>query len=599
MISRYIFFITGILILITAFTFCGKKQDSDEIFVAIVIGDDRDHVGITVKDFLHSYELSPVPFGNLKGFDDKKAHLNLMTDKKLMVLEALKYGLEFDEKVQIQLEGYKDKAVRHELYNEVVRNQVEISNSELRNAFIKSKTRIGVLLLVMKTQEEAFALRNRLVDGANFEDLAAETFAYPLLAENTFDLWYPLWGQIDESIEQVAFSLELGEISNPVKTKWGYAILKVEEIIQHAIITESEFQKRRKGIEKIIRRRKEEKIADKFIKDFMESKKVRVYGPSIVFLVENSKEILGEYDSLYPLETPKNLDIEIGKYRQQVEYHLNNVIVEFETGRWTMGEFLDKLKKVHPDSRPIMTSKNNLKDVVARMVRDEFLAKEGYRRKLQHNNYVQEEVRRWKEEIIFNKFRNDIIDTVKVTEPELIKYYEDHKSRYMEPDRVNIREIFVPARSEADQLLEKINNGEDFAVLAQEYSIRTWAAKQGGEFGFFGYGIHGEIGNRALSMNVGELTGPIEIEDKTFGKGFSIFQVISKKEKRFKTLEETKTIVQRSLLEKKRNDVLNRFLDSLRGEYTVHVNQELLSKIMTTDDMARGGKVEMIYVPLN
>ena len=100
-------------------------------------------------------------------------------------------------------------------------------------------------------------------------------------------------------------------------------------------------------------------------------------------------------------------------------------------------------------------------------------------------------------------------------------------------------------------------------------------------------------------MNVGELTGPIEIEDKTFGKGFSIFQVISKKEKRFKTLEETKTIVQRSLLEKKRNDVLNRFLDSLRGEYTVHVNQELLSKIMTTDDMARGGKVEMIYVPLN
>ncbi|MCH8069726.1 MAG: peptidyl-prolyl cis-trans isomerase [Candidatus Marinimicrobia bacterium] len=567
--------------------------------MATVIGDDRDPVGITVKDFLHSYELSPSPFGNLRGFDDKKAHLNLMTDKKLMVLEALKYGLDNDEKVQIQLEWYKDKAVRHELYNEVVRNQVQISDSELRDAFIKSKTRIGVRLLVTKTLEEAFELRNRLVDGANFEDLAAETFAYPLLAENTFDLWYPLWGQIDESIEQVAFSLELGEISNPVKTKWGYAILKVEDIIQDAIITESEFQRAKKKIERIIRRRREKEIANRFIREFMDPKKVKVYGPSIVFLVEKSKEILsGDHLRLYA-EPSKLSDMQMRSYGQELQDHLGDGIVEFEGGRWTIGEFLDKLKKVHPDARPIMTSKNNLKDVVARMVRDEFLAKEGYRRELQHSNYVQEEVRRWKEEIVFNKLRNDILDTVKVTEPELIEYYEDHKSRYMEPDRVNIREIFVRTKNEADQLIDRIRKSEDFADLAQEYSVRTWAAKQGGEFGFFGYGMHGEIGNRALSMNVGELTGPIEIEDETFGRGFSIFQVISKKERRFKTLEEAKTIVQRNLLEKKRNDVLNRFLDSLRGEYTVHVNQELLSKIMTTDDMARGGKVEMIYVPLH
>ncbi|MCH8010967.1 MAG: peptidyl-prolyl cis-trans isomerase [Candidatus Marinimicrobia bacterium] len=566
--------------------------------MATVIGNDRDPVGITVKDFLHSYELSPSPFGNLKGFDDKKAHLNLMIDKKLIVLEALRYGLDNDEKVQIQLEWYKDKAVRHELYNEVVRNQVQISDSELRDAFIKSKTRIGVRLLVTKTLKEAFELRNRLVDGANFEDLAAETFAYPLLAENYFDLWYPLWGQIDESIEQVAFSLELGEISNPVKTKWGYAILKVEDIIQDAIITESEFQRAKKKIERIIRRRREKEIANRFIREFMDPKKVKVYGPSIVFLVEKSKEILsGDHLRLYA-EPSKLSDMQMRSYGQELRDHLGDVIVEFEGGRWTIGEFLDKLKKVHPDARPIMTSKNNLKDVIARMVRDEFLAKEGYRRELQHSNYVQEEVRRWKEEIVFNKLRNDILDTVKVTEPELIEYYEDHKSRYMEPDRVNIREIFVRTKNEADQLIDRIRKSEDFADLAQEYSVRTWAAKQGGEFGFFGYGMHGEIGNRALSMNVGELTGPIEIEDETFGRGFSIFQVISKKEKRFKTLEEAKTIVQRNLLKKKRNDVLNRFLDSLRGEYMVHVNQELLSKIMTTDDMARGGKVEMIYVPL-
>jgi peptidyl-prolyl cis-trans isomerase C len=598
MISRYVFFISGIIVLIIAFTSCDRKQDSDEKFVAIVIDNDKDRVGITVKDFLRSYELSPSPFENLRGFDNKKAHLDLMIDKKLMALEAVRYGLDNDENIQIQLEWYKNKAVRHELYNEVVRNQVQISDSELRDAFIKSKKRIGVRLLVTKTLEEAFELRNRLVDGANFEDLAAETFAYPLLAENYFDLWYPSWGQMDERIEQVAFSLELGEISNPVKTTRGYAILKVEEIIQDAIITESAFQRGKKKIERIIRRKREKEIANRFTREFMNPKNVKVYGPSIVFLVEKSKETLSDDHLRLNVEPSEISDMQMHSYGQELQDHLGDVIVEFEGGGWTIGEFLEKIRTLHPNVRPEMTSRKNLKDIIGRMVRDEFLAEKGYRLRLHKSDSVVREVHRWKEELLFRTLIHDLLDTVQVTENELIEYYDDHRFKYIEPQKVNIIEIFVPTRSKADQLLERINNGEDFAVLAQEYSIRTWAAKQGGEFGFFGYGIHGEIGNRALSMNVGELTGPIEIEDKTFGKGFSIFQVISKKEKRFKTLEETKTIVQRSLLEKKRNDVLNRFLDSLRGEYTVHVNQELLSKIMTTDDMARGGKVEMIYVPL-
>jgi len=599
MISRYIIFIPGIFVLITAFTFCVKKQDSDEIFVATIIGDDSDPVGITVKDFLHSYELNPSPFGNLRSVDDKKAYLNLMTEKKLMVLEALKYGPDNDEKVQVQLEWYKDKAVRHELYNKVVRNQVQVSDSELRDAFIKSKTRIGVRLLVTKTLEEAFELRNRLVNGANFEDLAAETFAYPFSAENYFDLWYPLWDQMDESIEQVAFSLELGEISNPVKTKWGYAILKVDEIIQDAIITESAFQRAKRKIERIIRRRREKEIANRFIREFMNPKKVKVYGPSIILLVEKSKGILSDDYLRLRLEPLKRADTKMRSYRQELQDHLGDVIVEFKDGRWTIGEFLEKLRALHPRVRPVMTSRKNLKDVIGRMVRDEFLAEKGYRLRLQESDHVVREVHRWKEELLFRTLSHDLLDTVQVTENELIEYYDDHRFKYIEPQRVNIIEIFVPTKSEADQLLERINNGEDFAELAQEYSIRTWAAKRGGEFGLFGYGMHGEIGNRALSMNVGELTGPFEIEDETFGRGFSIFQVISKKEKRFKTFGEAKTIVQRTLLERKRNDVLNRFLDSLRGKYTVHVNQELLSKIVTTDDMARGGKVEMIYVPVH
>lgn len=596
MIKSYLYFLIGILLLVTIFLDCSKKEDTKESLVAMV-GTDEIHGKITEKDFLYSYELTPSPFGNLKGLEAKKAHLNMMIDKKLLVLEGLQLNLDKDENVLVPLKWYEEKAVRQQLYREVVRDKVAITEAELREAFLKLNVTLRVRHLVAKTKEEANKLRNNLLNGATFEDLARVIFKDSVLANNGGDLGYFTWGEMDENFERAAFALNVGEISEPVKTKWGYHIIKLEEKIKNAILTESEFQRKKRMIQKILRKRKEAKFANKYIKDFMNPKKVKVYGPSIVFLVEQSKEILREDKTLLPLDAPKLLDVEIGKIRQQVEDHLDEVLVEFKGGKWTIGEFLEKLKRIHPKARPTMTSKINLKDVVARMVRDEFLAQEGYRRGLQHSNYVKEEVRRWKEELIFLKLRKDLLDTVNVTLKEMKEYFKQNKSRYKEPSRVNIREIFVRDKKEADEILERIKGGEDFAKLAVTHSVRKWAAKRGGEFGFFGYGMYGEIGKKALSMNVGELGGPIEIENSSLGHGFSIFEVIAKKEERYKTFEEAREQVELDLLEIKKKKLLTRFLAHLKGKFDVQVDEELLANIHTTDDIAKGRKVQMFAIP--
>ena len=133
--------------------------------------------------------------------------------------------------------------------------------------------------------------------------------------------------------------------------------------------------------------------------------------------------------------------------------------------------------------------------------------------------------------------------------------------------------------------------------LAQKNSIRKWAAKRDGEFGFFGYGMHGEIGKKALTMKVGDLAGPVEIKDELLGDGFSIFEVIAKKEKRVKPFEEAKAQVEKDIHELKQNNVMTQFLIELRQKYQVAINEGLLANIRTTDDLGRGRKVEMFVVP--
>ena len=75
------------------------------------------------------------------------------------------------------------------------------------------------------------------------------------------------------------------------------------------------------------------------------------------------------------------------------------------------------------------------------------------------------------------------------------RYYDDHKSEYVRPEAVTLREIFVstegkseaetPAlRKKADNLLQRVKNGEDFGELAKHFSDGT-TAKQGGDLGKF------------------------------------------------------------------------------------------------------------------
>ena len=227
----------------------------------------------------------------------------------------------------------------------------------------------------------------------------------------------------------------------------------------------------------------------------------------------------------------------------------------------------------------------------------EFLAQEGYRRGLQNSDYVKKEVQHWQEELVFNRMRKMLLDTVTVSESEMNDFYAKNRSKYVEPVRVNIREIFVNDEGLANDLLKRIKTGENFGELAKKNSLRKWAASKGGEFGFFGAGMHGKVGKLALAKNAGDLAGPYEIDDPTYGPGFSIFKVFEKKEERYRTLQEVKKQVEEDALAAKQNKVLTNFLDDLKKEYKIEIKEKLLDRIQTTDEFAKGRRVEMFVAP--
>lgn len=83
--------------------------------------------------------------------------------------------------------------------------------------------------ILLDTEEQALAVLERLRNGEDFSVVATEVSTDTLTAELGGDLGWLPQGEMDEAIDQVAFSLSVGEISDVVETPRGFHIILVEE----------------------------------------------------------------------------------------------------------------------------------------------------------------------------------------------------------------------------------------------------------------------------------------------------------------------------------------------------------------------------------
>jgi len=94
--------------------------------------------------------------------------------------------------------------------------------------------------------------------------------------------------------------------------------------------------------------------------------------------------------------------------------------------------------------------------------------------------------------------RHEVGSKIMLDHARVQKYYDEHKSEFTRPEQVTLREIFVstegkpesdvPAlRKKAEDLLQRVKNGEDFGELAKHFSDGS-TAKQGGDLGRFEHG---------------------------------------------------------------------------------------------------------------
>ncbi len=144
----------------------------------------------------------------------KKAKINESKEYK----QALKFA-ENQFMQKLYLEGLVKQAITE--------NKIEAKYNQI-SAEYKDKYEYKVSHILVATEEEAKTIKKRLDKGEKFVDLAKE-FSQDSNKEDGGSLGYFSKGQMVEPFEKAVFDMKIGEISNPVKTDFGYHVILFED----------------------------------------------------------------------------------------------------------------------------------------------------------------------------------------------------------------------------------------------------------------------------------------------------------------------------------------------------------------------------------
>ena len=167
---------------------------------------------------------------------DLTQYLELFIGYKLKIAKANKLGLQNGESYKTELASYRTQLSKNYLSDSKVTKELVEEGYQRSLKEIKAS---HILLMVdenaspedtLKAYNKIVEIRNRVVKGEDFGTLAVEFSQDPSAKDNKGDLGYFSAFRMVYAFESAAFKTEVGKISNPVRTRFGYHLIKVDDI---------------------------------------------------------------------------------------------------------------------------------------------------------------------------------------------------------------------------------------------------------------------------------------------------------------------------------------------------------------------------------
>ena len=216
-------------------------QAEEKEVLAVVNGEE-----ITISDYNDKLRrLSTYERAMYRGQEGHGKFLEALIQQKVMVQKAREMGLDKNDEVQTKIAALMKEVTERVLIEALIKQEildkVVVTDEEAKAYYdknregFKDKEKVKIRQIIAATEEEAQAILQELENGADFAELASTKSNNQGTPQSGEYPGYIERGKMPAILEKIYFSLEVGEISDAVKTNQGYYIVKLEDKKEAAI----------------------------------------------------------------------------------------------------------------------------------------------------------------------------------------------------------------------------------------------------------------------------------------------------------------------------------------------------------------------------
>ncbi len=456
-----------------------------------------------------------------------------------------------DPEYQKELKWTKKEAILAYLKDQEVYAKITATDKELHDAFVKVNERVAARHLYAPTKKQADSLYNLLMNGANFDSLAKQVFTDTTLQNNGGYLGYFTWGDMDPAFEDTAYAMKIGEISKPVKTAYGYSIIKVEDKVIKPILTQNEFLNKKDHLTQVIRLRKMKPAERAYLQKVMDVSKIK-------FNDDNLQKIFTDLNFSLPVELKKS-------------FKNSGVCANYEGKKYSQFKIEQEIAELPSFQLRKINDINDLKAIVKGLMLQDTLYNIAVSKGFDTVGVVNSTYNKLVTDLFMHFKMMEIDKDATVPDSVVYQYYKDNINSFMSPRNLNVQEIILNNKILADSLVAKIENGADFGNLAKQYSIKHNSNDDDGTRGYSNLDEYGYLQDTLWNSKVGKIVGPIR-----FDKYYGIFKVLGKKASEPLDFNLIKDKVEMAIKKQMSQTFLQNYVNKLKKSVPIKINYDML-----------------------
>jgi peptidyl-prolyl cis-trans isomerase C len=188
--------------------------------------------------------------------------VEFLIERHLLAQVANKEGISDSDDYKRRLAAYQAKALRDSYLSQVISKQV--TEEEIKAVYedeakkLRETERVRARHILVASEKEAKAVLDKLGKGEKFEALAKQ-FSLDGSKDYGGDLGYFSAPEMVPAFSKAAFTLKKGEVSQPIKTDFGWHVIKLEDRKQGAAQPYDQVKSAIRNV--LVRKKVQEKLA--------------------------------------------------------------------------------------------------------------------------------------------------------------------------------------------------------------------------------------------------------------------------------------------------------------------------------------------------